>query len=355
VLVACTSHPAGDGWTAKKTLSFGPYTLPASTEITDECVQITLGNEEDVYINAVEFTTGAGFHHSNWFVVPLNLFLPAGTNPPLATDDAASKKLDGTFKCADRGFDQAVAGIYGNVLFAQSTQIQQETQQFPAGAAIKVPAHFKLVSTIHLLNPGDNTLTLAPTIALTPIPLAQVTTKLQGMSFEDHALGLPANAQSKFTVDCDLMPVWQSLLGAGVVTSPTPSFKFYYALAHYHALGAGMQIEALQSDDATSSMIFQTTSQIGDALGASIDPQFDMTGFTRIRFSCEYYNSTANVVPWGYGSNEMCVFLAFTDLPYKLGGGEVNDEPPPNPPTLVNGVETYSAPCNVFTTQGAGS
>jgi hypothetical protein len=346
VLVACTHHQSDD-WSTTRTFSFGPFDIQPTEEIVDDCVQITLGNNEDIYVSAVELTTGPGFHHSNWFFVPLNIF-PGPQSDLLTNDDANSRLDDGTYKCKDRQFDIAVAGIKGNVLFAQSTQNAHEIQQFPSGAALKIPAHSKLVAQIHLLNSSDNALHLAPTIALTPLPAASVTTTLVGMSFENHSLGLPPNAQSAFTVDCDLMPQWQILYNQGAVSSPTPNFKFYYALAHYHVLGTGMQIAALQPDDTTSSMIFQTTSTIGDALGAQIDPLFDMSGFSRIRFTCDYYNNTANTVVWGVGSNEMCVFLAFTDSTFKWGGGETTDEPPPNPPTLVNGVETFSASCSVF-------
>jgi hypothetical protein len=347
--------PVGDGWTAKKTFGFGPFDIAAQQEVIDDCVQITLGNAEDIYVTEIDLDTGAGFHHSNWLFTPLNDFYPAGTTPPSATDDAASAALDGTFKCRDRNFDQASAGIFGNVLFAQSTQQAHQVTQFPTGAAVKIPAHSKLMSTIHLLNPGDNPITLTPTISLVPIPKARVTTPLIAMAFENHALGLPPNAQSSFTVDCDLQPTWQNLYAIGQVPTPTPSFKIYYALAHYHAMGTGMQIEAVQADDATSSMIFQTTAAIGDSLGGALAPQFDMTGFTRIRFTCDYYNPSANTVAWGNGSAEMCVFLAFSDATYKWAGGEIADELPPNPPTIVNGVSKYSAACEVHAVDGSSS
>src|SRR5262249_42495540 len=143
-----------------------------------------------------------------------------------------------------------------------STQSQHDVQAFPTGAAVKIPAHAKLVTTIHLLNPGDTALHLTPEITLTPIPESTVTKQLAGVSFEDHALGLPPNKQSKFTLDCDLQPQWSILQNQGGVSSPSPDFKLYYALAHYHALGTGFQLEAVRPDD-TSTMMFDTASRIG--------------------------------------------------------------------------------------------
>ena len=354
LVVACTSHPAGDGWTEKKTFEFGPFAVQPQQEVLNDCIQITLGNQEDVYINSIELTTGPGFHHSNWFIVPENVFpgphVVAAGLP--ATDDATSRADDGTYDCSITGdaryFDTAVAGFKGNVLFAQSTQDPDQIQQFPTGAAVKIPAHWKIVAQIHLLNPSDNVLNLSPKISLVPIPPAEVTTALAAVSLENNALGLPPNAQSSFTTDCDLMPAWSALYSAGQVASPTPNFKFYYAMAHYHALGTGMQIAALQADDTTSSMIFQTTAPIGGALGAQLDPLFDMTGFTHIRFTCDYYNTTANTVMYGNGGSEMCVFLAFTDAAYKFGGGETIVEPPQAPPTVVNNVSEFTSSCSVY-------
>src|SRR5512139_1919268 len=107
---------AGDG-DATRTFAFGPFHIEPSEEVDGSCVQISLDNDEYMNVNVVELTTGAGFHHSNWFFVPETTFPGA----------------DGTFRCDDRLFDQAVAAIRGGVIFAQSTQAPHELQQFPAG------------------------------------------------------------------------------------------------------------------------------------------------------------------------------------------------------------------------------
>ena len=54
------------------TFPFGPYELQPYQEITDECVQISLNNKDDLYLNSVNLATGVGFHHSNWFWLPQN-------------------------------------------------------------------------------------------------------------------------------------------------------------------------------------------------------------------------------------------------------------------------------------------
>lgn len=306
--------------------AFGPFALAAGEEIEDDCVQITLHNDAPLYINAVELTTGVGFHHSNWLYVPEHVF-PGG---------------DGRFRCADRGYNEAVAALYGGVLFAQSTQAPHEIQAFPPGVAVKLPARTKIVAQVHLLNTGDTPLALAPTIALTRLPATAVATELAGISFQNQALALPANRGSKFTLECDLAEEHRRALGRD------PDFHIYYALAHYHALGTRLTLDAVRADGSTTA-VYTTDAQVGDTLGGPIDPPFDMTGYAKLRFACEFYNPRASVVGWGVGDQEMCVFLAFSDSTFTFGGG-VNGEEPPQNETVVGNELHYTNPCAVFAT-----
>ena len=113
-LAACT------GGDEPGTYPFGPFEIAAHEESTSQCVQISLNNPEATYISSVELTTGPGFHHSNWLFVPEHVF----------------PGEDGTYTCSERNFDQAVAAIFGGVLFAQSTQVAHEVQQFPPGVVV---------------------------------------------------------------------------------------------------------------------------------------------------------------------------------------------------------------------------
>jgi hypothetical protein len=329
VLLALVGACASDDPNAKRTYAFGPFTLQPSEEVTNKCVQIDLHNASDLYINTIELTTGPGFHHSNWFFVPeyLNADQPS------------------VFDC-DETAVTVTAAVDGGVLFAQSTQLANQTQEFPPGVAIHIPPHSKLLAQIHLLNPGDSALSLHPTITLTPLAKKDVTTQLAAISFENHALGLPPQKQSAFTVDCDLGPQWTSLYQSGDATNPTPDFHIYYALAHYHTLGTGLTLEAVKPDN-TATTVFSTSNRVGDSLGGPIDPLFDMTGYTRLRFTCDYFNNTDATVPWGVGTNEMCVYLAFSDSKFNFGGGvPTNDAPGPG--TDVNGVMSYTHTCQVL-------
>jgi len=303
---------------------FGPFTIAAHQEVIGTCVQISLDNPEALYINSVELTTGPGFHHSNWFFVPESVFFGD----------------DGTFPCSDRDYSESTAVLFGGVLFAQSTQSPHEIQAFPPGAAVRIPPHAKLVTQPHLLNPGDDAIHATPSIRLNPIAQAEVTTLLAGVSFEDQALAIPSHAQSRFTVECDLAALYQQKY------QRDPDFKLYYALAHYHTLGTGLTLEAVKPDGSAAT-VFTTSHRAGDTLGGPIAPLFDMTGYTKLRMSCNYVNPRDTIVGWGIGDQEMCVLLAFSDSPANFGGGATDDMP--GEPTVIDtNVMSYTHACQTY-------
>lgn len=311
--------------TGSKTYDFGPFELAPGEEREDDCVQITLGNEGFLYVNAVELTTGAGFHHSNWMFVPESTF----------------EGPDGTFTCDDRGFSEEAAATVGGVIFAQSTQAPHEVQQFAPGVIVKVPPKSKLMAPIHLLNGGDSPVTLAPSIKVTSIPLADVTVKLAGISFQNQSLELPAGRASSFSVECDIGSYNRNITGEPV------SFNIYYALAHYHDLATGLRLEAVKADG-TATTVYTTDSEVGDNLGGPIEPTFSMTGYEKLRLTCDFFNPRAEVVSWGNGDQEMCVFLAFSDSEYNWGGGVFDHTEPPANPVDTGDKISYSNPCTLI-------
>jgi hypothetical protein len=322
-LLGCsdTPTPVDDG---SQTFRFGTLTLPPHSEDLGQCVALTLHNTEELFINEVELTTGPGFHHSNWLWVPDHLF----PGP------------DGVFTCNERSYDQTAAGIVGGVFFAQSTQSTHEVQHFPEGVALKIPVGAKLVAQIHLLNSGDEPISLDPTIGFRTVPRQDVINKLASVTFEYHPLALPPQKRSRFTVECDLAPRHLEVFGT------MPDFNIYYALAHYHEWGTGMTLEAVTADG-TAAKIYSTEANVGDVLGGAISPAFSMAGYSKLRLTCDYYNDTAQTLYYGNGTGEMCIFNAFSDSPYNWAGGAL-DSGDPGQPTDVNGVMSFTHGCQVF-------
>jgi hypothetical protein len=200
------------------------------------------------------------------------------------------------------------------------------------------------VASIHLLNTGDEPLRLEPTIAFTPIAAADVATEMHSMTFEYHTLALPPRRQSRFTVDCEIAPRHLEAFGR------EPDFKVYYALAHYHEWATSLTFDAVRPDG-TSATIYTTENNVGDTLGGTIDPPFDMSGFSRVRLSCDYYNNTDATIYYGNGGGEMCIFNAFTDSLHTWGGGAL-DNGDPGQPTDDGGVMSFTRNCQVYSVDG---
>jgi hypothetical protein len=321
-VAACGSDPAAVP--EPRTFEFGPYTLAPGQEITNQCVSSTLHNDEPLYISAVELTTGPGFHHSNWFWVPDSMF----------------DGDDGTWPCATRGYDESIAGLNGGVVFAQSTQATHEVQQFPAGVGIVIPPHSRIVAGTHLLNPGDEMLSL--TVALKITPIAEPTTILSGLAFTNTSISIPPHRISRMTQECDVGTPHQAVL------SRPMDFNFYYAVAHYHALGRGMTIEATKTDGTTET-IFTTEGRVGDALGGTLEPAISTAGYSKIKYWCEFDNQRDTTVTYGVGDREMCTFLTFTDSEKSWTGGALQSKAP----TIVDHGDyiEYTYPCDVFSAE----
>jgi hypothetical protein len=328
-LAACGSD---DEAMPDQTYRFGPWMQAPGTENTDLCVAATLHNEHELYVNSVDMVAAPGLHHSNWMWVP---------------DNGTFDFPEGTFSCNDgdgnHPFDQQIAAVFGGVLFAQSTQATAETQEFPPGAVIKIPPHSRIVADVHLVNAGDDPISVPLALTLHTIPESQVQTVLAELTMQNFAIALPPEQRSSFVVECDLSQKWLELYGKGEVASPTPDFHIYYSLAHYHKLGTGLAFEA------DSDTIWSTAALIGDHLGGMLAPSFDMAGHSKMRLTCDYNNTQTSTVRWGNAKGEMCVALAYTDSNYKwtLGVDDVSEDP--GSPVDVNGTQVFTAPsCSVI-------
>jgi len=323
VVAACGT----DSEATDRTFSFGPFALAPGQEVTDQCVSVTLHNDQPLYINTIDLAGAQGIHHSNWFYVP--------EKEPFVGPD-------GAWPCSQYHYDQGAAAIFGGVLFAQSTQATHETQAFAQGAAIRVPPHSTIVANLHLLDSGDSPLSVP--ISLTIHPIGAPTTLLSGLAMENMSIAIPPQAQSRFTVECDLSQKLQQL--------GTTPFRFFHALPHYHALGTGMTLEAIRDSDGGADTIWTTETKIGDSLGGMLDPPFDMTGHSKLRLSCSFDNPRTDTVHWGNGDQEMCIFFAFTDSTYVWSAGVLSQDDP-GPSTSANGIIDFTAPaCTVVAVDG---
>lgn len=295
-----------------------PTVRIASQEETEEfCQSWTLGNQEPLRVNAVAMSNQGGFHHANWFYVPEDLY--AGE--------------DGTWSCADRGFDQLEAGVAGGVVFAMSTQAAAELQGFPAGAAYLIPPRSKIVGNLHLLNTGDAPLETSMSMELRTIGEEEMTVRLAPLVLAYEDLAIPPMSRSRVRASCDFATAYGKPL----------DFKFYYVLPHYHALGVGAFFDATMAGG--DQAILTRSARIGDVLSQTLDPPFDANGATDLVFGCEYQNPTSETVGWGLGSQEMCLMVAWQDSGYSWVGGLLDGSAPVE--AGEDGVQTFEGPCQV--------
>jgi len=315
--------PATESCVLSKTTS--TMDVGAGVEDEDLCQSWTLDNETDLWVTQIKQSNGGAYHHANWFFVPDDQFVAP----------------DGTWKCSDLDFSELAAAVSGGYLFALSTQSSGETQTIPAGGAIRIPRFSRLIGASHILNASDQTLSTQMNIELTTIPRDQVRASLVPSRITYHDLALQPQGRSSFSTDCQLADSYEQ-----VVKTPF-QYKLYYALSHYHVLGAYAELSI--AGGPRDGEVIMRNEGFGENFGTPIDPPLDLAaaGATGLRFVCGFNNPRAEVVGWGIGDQEMCVLAlqAETDMAFD---GEVEDGAGAQVGTGGDGEAQFSGPCQML-------
>jgi hypothetical protein len=305
----------------ERTLS--ELSIAPGEELSGLCQSWTLDNPTELWVGNVTMDNGGAYHHSNWFFVPDDLFA----------------QPDGTWSCRDGGFDELAAAITGGYLFAQSTQVEDESQTFPPGVAVRIPPWSRIVGATHLLNAAPQAVTTHMTLRLETVPTRQLAVKLAPARIEFNALAIDPEAVSSFTTACDLAGTHQTVLRAPL------AYRLYYALPHYHELGIAAQLE-LVGGPRDGEVVFRSVGY-GEASGIAFDPPVDLAaaGATGLRYTCTFDNPRAEEVGWGLGDQEMCVVALFADTELGWQGNARQSErvgPAPD------GVIEHTGTCEMF-------
>jgi hypothetical protein len=291
---AGSGQDGGSGTEADLRHTFPEVDIEPGQEITALCQSWTIGNDQPLYVNSVRALNGGGWHHSNWVFVPETSY--AGP--------------DGTWACSERGFTQVGGGTQGGVFFAQSTQATDEEQRFVRGAAIVLPAHARVIGSIHLLNVAAQLKRSAMTFELDLLPRHEVERVLNFLTITNEALVIPPRTRSLHEMTC---------------TFPEPAhFDVHYVLPHYHGLGTSFALQAV-GGTRDGAMLHESAGALGEAWGKMLAPPVALGGATAIRMTCGYDNPRETEVRYGLGDKEMCVFLAFTSSNKKYGGLSVGN------------------------------
>lgn len=289
-----TGEPEQDR--ASVTHSFGTYSLAPRQE-TEPCIQWTLENDQSIYIEAVTLANDGGFHHSNWFVVPEELY--AGE--------------DGFFNCWERGFTELDAAVQGTVLTAQSTQSRYERMELPPGVVIKVPPRHKLVAGGHLLNLADADYDTELRVTLDIVHPRQVEVVAAPFRLTYYDLDIPPFTEARFTSTCALANTYENAAGKPF------DLQLYYVLPHYHYLGNYFDL-TVRGGPRDGESVFRLDGFNAGANGAPFPDPIDLTGAEGFSFTCGFDNWTDKNIGWGIGDQEMCVMLGLADSAVLMDG-----------------------------------
>lgn len=310
--IACGTEDSGP-----KTAELAPVSLEAGEEILSICRSRSLNNDQPIYVQSIHMEATPGFHHSGWFVI----------------------KDDGTLgdDCGGQRLDLLTLGATGRVLFLQSTQSTDETQTYPQGAGIYIPAHSAVVADLHLINARDTREELKTSLRLDTIAEKDVSIRLNAFVFMYTALNVPAKADSEFIGSCDLHEAQGSPINSNV----------YFASSHYHYLGTGATLKVMGGAH-DGAMIFDGHGRVGEPWGTAIDPAMPLTGANGLTFSCSYHNERDTAVPWGNRSvDEMCAVGGYSDSEFNWVGVVDRDEPM-EPAASGDGVVRRHGNCKLF-------
>ena len=299
---------------------FGVYQLAPAEELDDVCQSWTVGNDDELWVNAVELETNGGYHHSNWLFAP---------------DDQYAGP-DGAWKCSDRGYSELTAAVAGGVLFAQSTQAKRQVQKFPNGVAVKLPPHVRIIGGVHLFNTSPEPLDTTLSLTIYTLPTSDVTVPLAPFRLSYLDLTIPPLSISEFSGECDLA-------GALPNGGPTLDMDLYYVMPHYHSLGHSFHLETYGGTN-DGKTIYDLGAFDGEAHGTPFDPPISMQGAKGFRFSCGYENPRSKTVKWGIGDQEMCVMLGFARSDFAFDASVASGAPAADKGT----VKEFSGTCGVL-------
>lgn len=299
---------------------FGRSSIEAGAEDAGQCYGFKLGNSTDLWVNTVELENDGGFHHSNWFFVPEKMYAFEGPQ----------------IRCKEIDFSELDAALAGGVLFAQSTQSRTEAQRFPPGAAVRVPAYSRIITSAHLLNASPKQLQTGLRLRMRTLPPEQVRIRLAPLRLSYIDLRLPPQQHSEFTGECNFRDNFESILGEPF------RLKLYYVLPHFHGLGERFRLEVAGGSE-DGRMLYELSDGIGEAHGQTFDPPVDMGSGNGFRFTCGYNNPRKEVVRWGNGDQEMCVMLGFAESKARFDGVVSRDKTTGD----RQGVSLHSGPCGV--------
>jgi len=206
--------------------------------------------------------------------------------------------------------DEAMEGFaIPEPLFASTSQVTEETLDFPEGVGVAFEAGQQIIFNFHYINVTPDEIDAEIFINL---HYADDEADLEEARF--YAFGnmggidIPAGHRQRLTSTC---------------TFPS-TMNVFSATPHLHRLGTGMEV-ALNRGDETTSLLEE--SDWNGASSVYLDPPANVTAEDTITFTCEWENPTETDVAFGQTYNdEMCFVFGFVyPAPAAVWGFDYND------------------------------
>ncbi|MDB4968803.1 MAG: hypothetical protein JWN44_4492 [Myxococcales bacterium] len=272
-LFGCSSTPQ-ETFTAK----FPELTVPAGMEKT-QCVVVRLGNTDKVHIGQIHNVLGDASHHMIVYRVNDTVEQPA------------------PFDCEP--FVDTLDPTKGSPLMI--TQRKDELLDLPAGVAYTLEANQMIRIEMHYINATAAALTLTAT-----------TTMITSKSFHDEAnflfIGNPdikIQPNSAFTLGPTFFKLDQDTFGDA---------KFFAITGHEHHYGTNVTVQAAAGpDDTSGDKVYDVANWTwSEPTTVFHDPPFTIPANGGFKFTCEWENTSSNMVRFGESANnEMCFFWAY--------------------------------------------
>jgi hypothetical protein len=262
-------------------------TVPAGGEIFD-CQYVQLPDVA-AHMIAAEHDYTPGSHHILLYTTSLTS-IPAG----------GSQVTD----CYEGTGNNIMSNARG-VLYGGQTPMGSET--YPQGVGLPTTAGQVLIFQVHYLNASASPIPAQVNVSLTlDTNSADIQQQAGIIFFYDPFIDVPAGATAKAQMRC-LIPSDITLL---------------YASSHYHSRGVGYGAYIDPAVDQLAPTPFYTSTSWSSPDNAQL--MMPIAGGSRIRFECDYDNSSGTVDYFSGQSaqtNEMCMFIGT----YYPEMGEVSD------------------------------
>ena len=251
------------------------FTLEPFEEI-ERCRFLKTSNLEAGHVTRIELKARKGLHHA--FIAKVDKDFEDDTIPCFGFPDEVMQGLS-----------------IPEPIYASSTQVPEETIDFPEGVGVSLGASQQLVFNYHYLNTRPEPIEAEIYMNLYfADPGAQVETAQVYVFGNIGGIDIPAQGQQTLTTTC----TFES--DVNVVTL-TP---------HMHALGTGFTVKRYDGT-AASDLLYETNTWDNPATQL-FDPPLAMTAGQGLTFTCEWTNDTDRNVKFGQtADDEMCFVFGY--------------------------------------------